>query len=421
MDMKVPVIAALMIAVLVPSVAGQLAGSFPELRVDQIRYDPLPAEAGQYIDLFVKVENVGGKDASDTICQLEPAYPFSLDPDQEAVKEIGTLPVLEHALFQYKVRVADDAIEGDNDLKVTCGANGLGSGAVTKTITINVDSKHPVFAVGLVSSDPEDLKADEDDVVLRVELQNVGEGEAKLVTVELGLPEGFSSSTSFSTIENLGTIPEETSKEAVFRVDTDEDLEAGVHDALLVITYKDDNNNQGLYKTVILELPLNVLPSPRLTIDEVRAGSQTQSDSFTGYLIQDGVIVNPSTLAQGEVGQLRLTVTNSGEEKAESVSVKVFEDSQNIPIDFDDVFDFIGTLEPGERADAVFSFSIDGDAVLKDYHLDTEIRFIDSGTVHTVSDSIALEVTGEQQDPTFMVVIVIIVIIVGLVVWKKKR
>jgi len=405
---------------LIQPAAAQLSSSFPSLRVDEIRYEPFPAEAGKYFDLFIKVQNTGGVDAPNVACRLDPRYPFSLDPGADSEKDIGILPILESVLFQYKVRTASDAVEGDNEVLVTCGTNGLDNGAVTRTIIVNVDSKKPSFAVGKVTSLPKDITADMDDVKLTVEVQNIGEGDAKLTTVELILPDKFSPSTSFSTTDNLGLIEKDSVKEAVFDIDV-ENPPAGEYDAQLKIRFKDDNNNQNDYITQLINFNIQIQPSPQFTIKEVRAGHLTSSDSFTGYLVQDGKVVNPSTLAQNSVGELRIRVKNVGEEEAESVSVKVFEDSANVPIDFDEIFDFIGNLKPGEEGDAVFKFSIDGDAVLKEYLVETEVRFVENTEVDTERFTIPIEISQEAGQNPMIYAVIVIIIIAAAVVWKKKR
>lgn len=417
--MKNLIIISLVVVFLMP--AHLVAGQFAELSITRLEYDPFPAEAGEYVDVFIKVQNTGLSTASNVACELRPAYPFSLDPDEPTLQEIGTLPPFKEALFDYRVRIAADAVEGDNVLELACGVNGINGDVFVKEMTVNVESTSPFFAIGEVRTNPEDMIADIDDLELIVEVQNVGEGEAKLVVVELGLPTGFQASTSYGTIENLGSVQKDSSKEATFQIDTDEDLAAGVYEGMLVIQFKDDNNNDDEYRTQILPFAFQVQPAARFVVDEVRAGINTQSDVFTGYVTLDGEETSPSLLAQGDTGELRVRITNDGEEDAESVSVKVFEDTTNTPIDFDEIFDFIGTLDAGESGDAVFTFTIDNDAVLKDYFLDIEIRYVNGDVVQTSTETLRLPITTERSDPTPIIVVIIVVVVAGAVVWKKKR
>ncbi|MFC2143612.1 COG1361 S-layer family protein [Candidatus Aenigmatarchaeota archaeon] len=393
------------------------------ISITLLNYDPSPAEAGKYFDLFVNIENIGSNDAPDLECELQPEFPFSLDPNQDAVRSVGVLPGKETALFEYKVRVASTAVDGDNELRIRCSKNGVGSGTyVNKDLDISVESNNAELVIGLITSVPDDLKADQDDVELTIEIQNIGEGDAKLVIAELILSDEFEASNSFSDSYSLGTISADDSAEAVFYIDINDDVESGKHPTKLKLKYKDDNNNQNEFIEKELDFNINIKPSPTFKIEELKAGTNTASENFNGYIYQNGEIVSPSDLQQGGVGELRIKIVNTGEKKAESVSVKVFEDSENIPLDFDEIFDYIGNLEPGQSGYAVFGFTIDEDAVLKEYLIETEIRFVDGSDVDTEIFTIPVEVAKQGAGNSFLyVVALIIIIIVVIVIWKRRK
>lgn len=403
-----------------PAMSQQFS-DFPSLRIVQMKYEPYPAQAGKYMDLFIKVENSGLIAADNVVCELDPLYPFSLDPNEQAIREIGRLQGLKDVLLEYKVRVDSKAVNGENELKIDCGTDGLDDGYVTHTLTVDVESRRPEFAIGLVKSSPSEIKAGTDDIKLTIEIQNIGNGNSKLTIARLSLPEGFSSSGSYSNLFNLGGIEYDSSKEAVFYLDTDEGLTAGTYHAQLTLNYKEENDNQDVYGKQVLDLELIVKPSPMMVLDEVRAGTETSSDAFTGYVVRGGSVLSPSMIAQGGSGELRLTVRNDGEVEAESVSVKVFKDSSH-PFDFDEVYDFVGNLEPNQSSDAVFSFTVDGNAVLKKYLVNAEIRYIEGNDVRTEKMTIPLDVAERGMDMTpVYATVVIIVVAAGLFAWKRKK
>lgn len=399
------------------------AGYSPALRIDMLRYDPYPAEAGSYFTLYLKVENTGIGDAENVECELVTGYPFYLDPDGNPVRSIGILPGMDYAIFEYEIRVDPNPVEGNNDLDIRCSTMGLDNEVtITETLSVNVESKNPEFAVGSIRSLPEELKADTEDIKLTVEVQNIGEGEAKLTTAKLSLPEGFSPSDSYSDMSNLGKIEMGSSGEAVFYIDVEEGVEPGIHVADLVLRYKDDNNAKNDYRVQKLELELPVKPSPMLLVEEIKAGVSTASEGFTGYIVRGDSVVNPSSITQGGIGELRIMVRNDGSEDAESVSVKVIKDS-SLPFEFGEVYDFIGNLKPGQSSDAVFTFTTDRDAVLKKYLVDIEIRYVEDTDVKTVTDTIPLEVaiTASDSVEIYFAIIAIIIVAGGILVWKRKK
>ncbi len=410
-----------MLILLIGTVQAQVLDTGPNVKVYMVKYEPFPAEAGGYFDLFVKAENLGFEVAENVECELDPYFPFSLDPNEEARKSVGKLPAKDYALFEYKVRVDPNAVDGDNELEIRCSDDGLDNGfSVVETFVINVESKNPQFEIGLVKSLPEEIKAGLEDVKLTVELQNIGEGDAKLTTVKLQLPEGFVPSTSYSNYYNLGNVEKDSLKEAVFYIDIEENLKAGTYPGVLEVRYKNANSQEYLEK--ILFFDLNVKPSPSFVIEEVRAGTQTGSDSFTGYIVKGSEVVSPSTISQGSRGELRITLSNDGEEEAKSVSVKIFRDSTH-PFDFDEIYDFIGNLEPGESSDAVFDFEIEGNAILKKYLIDLEIRYLEGNEVGTERATIPFEIAREDLGNVliYIPVAVVVIIAASIVLWKKRK
>ena len=88
------------------------------LKVDILKYDPNPAEIGQYITIWVKVENIGYNRAEDVTIEVVPAYPFSLDSTENAVKHIGILSNDNAALHEYQLFVDEGAKPGTRSIKI---------------------------------------------------------------------------------------------------------------------------------------------------------------------------------------------------------------------------------------------------------------------------------------------------------------
>ena len=59
--------------------------------VSQVNQDPYPAIAGEIVDIYLGIENIGGESAGNLIVELEPEYPFSLVPGEPAVQNLGTI------------------------------------------------------------------------------------------------------------------------------------------------------------------------------------------------------------------------------------------------------------------------------------------------------------------------------------------
>jgi hypothetical protein len=86
--------------------------------VTSLRYEPYPVNPGEYFTLWIKAENVGNEQAEDVIFELVPKYPFSLDSNENPVREYGKLAVGETVAFDYKIRVDKDAVHGENEIEL---------------------------------------------------------------------------------------------------------------------------------------------------------------------------------------------------------------------------------------------------------------------------------------------------------------
>jgi len=91
------------------------------LNASIVSQDPVPAVPGEYVKITFQLAGVDNSNCDGAKFGLMPEYPFSLD-DNESIRlldsyiyapgnpEVWTIP--------YKIRVADDAISGENELKV---------------------------------------------------------------------------------------------------------------------------------------------------------------------------------------------------------------------------------------------------------------------------------------------------------------
>ncbi|MCD6590533.1 MAG: COG1361 S-layer family protein [Candidatus Aenigmarchaeota archaeon] len=385
---------------LTSSVYAYVSGS-AILQIQELKYNPYPAEAGKYMDLWIKIENIGIEEAKDVTCILLPEYPFSLDPNENATRHIGKLPGAEEIILQYKLRLDSNAVEGWNEMKIKCQTESSNNWIIHE-FDIYVESKIPEFAIGSIISEPTKLFPDSEENKLSIEIQNIGTGDAELVTSELTLPKGIAPSESYSNIANLGTIKEGESKTAEYYIDVDKNTTPGNYKAKLIIKYKDSNNNRKEYKNQTLDVDIVVKPLPLFEIENVNT--------------------TPDKLSQGDKATLRLKIKNVGFEEAKSVSVKIYKQSDQ-PFDFDEKYDYIGNLKPNQSGEAVFRFDVDNNANLKTYLLKAEIRHLIGDDVKIIEKQIPIKVEMKKKDSKLFflgTLFIAFVILAGVYYGRKK-
>jgi len=89
-----------------------------DLQVSILRYEPIPAEIGEYVTVWVKLENLGYARGDDVKVRMVPEYPFSLDSQSNAIKEIGILTPDNAAVEEFRLFVDNDAREGIETIEV---------------------------------------------------------------------------------------------------------------------------------------------------------------------------------------------------------------------------------------------------------------------------------------------------------------
>ncbi|VVB93557.1 Uncharacterised protein [uncultured archaeon] len=342
--------------------------------------DPDPAEAGKYIDLRWQIVNTMGGTLDNLRFRLDAGYPFLYEagdsPDKYLGTSAGTNDKEVYYVLHYKLKVADSALKGTYN--VTLGWT-TGEGWTKKDFPVYIDPQKSDFVVGALETSPEKLIADTDEAKLSVNIENIGKGNAENVKVKLLLPSGFKPTYSYSDEDSLGIIEKGGSKKATFYVDTDENVTDGEYDAKLDITYRDENDETNQYRTKTLDLNIPIKPAPHLVVESVSS--------------------TPANLVPGSKADILVKVRNNGNEKAETVSLRVFKDSSQ-PFEFSEKSDFIGKLEPGESGDAVIRLTVDQSAAAKKYLLDVELRGIDQKeNVVIFSRTVPLTVVAETGSP----------------------
>jgi hypothetical protein len=91
---------------------------------------------------------------------------------------------------------------------------------------------------------------------------------------------------------------------------------------------------------------------------------------------------------------------------------------------------FLGDMTPGEKAVAQFEIGVDKTATLKEYGLDTEIRYRDSVDANRISDPMKVSIDVRERTGVFRILYnpvlmsIIIAIIIGVVYYvyvHRKR
>jgi hypothetical protein len=156
-------------------------------------------------------------------------------------------------------------------------------------------------------------------------------------------------------------------------------------------------------------------------------GDQVTSDVETiglavGKKIDFDITSAPDTISPGQKKVINVLYTNTGGATAYNVQARI---SAVDPFTSNDDTAFLGTLAPGETSEAVFEISMDKSATIKEYALDSEVRYRDALDNSLISDPMKVRIMVEKENsllgnPFVLVVIAAAVILIGYVIYRQR-
>ncbi|UCG95781.1 MAG: hypothetical protein JSV92_01890 [archaeon] len=211
---------------------------FPSFNIREMKYEPYPAEPGEYLTIWIEVFNRGTRTAENVFFELQPEYPFSLHPSETSVREFSKIPGLYSVVLQYKLKVDKDALEGWNtmDLKYTIDDTSTLEKEIEIYVTEPPDKAElKVFYVG---TEPSPYPGGE--TTLSVDLANIASGSAYYTVVEA---ESESAEIEVNEIF-IGTMDADDFDTIDFEIKIKEDVELGMHPVTIRSYYKDEDDKE---------------------------------------------------------------------------------------------------------------------------------------------------------------------------------
>ena len=233
---------------------------------------------------------------------------------------------------------------------------------------------------GNVYTKPTHIRSGDENVMIAVEIVNSGEAAAKDMVVKLICNNQFVSGGTGADRSYIAVLNAGKKVVAPFHVDIADDVEVGVYNIPLLITYRDTGNR---------EYVLN--KSMKLVVE-----GKPELDIYSYY-------TDPMNLSAGDSAVLHVKVRNVGSEQAESVSVRVTE-TADTPFNFSTSSDYVGNLKANTAGTAVLKFKVDANATNNVYPQGLELICrgdLGSGN-YTFNDKIQLEVFSVMSNTSNM-------------------
>ncbi|MCH8328941.1 MAG: hypothetical protein IIB81_00945 [Nanoarchaeota archaeon] len=293
----------------------------PNVKITLLNQNPDPARAAEIVELRFMIENIGDGQAENVELEIVPEYPFSLVEGYEALQNIGTLYAYQQEknslTLRYKLRIDKDAVKGQHVLKLRSRYDNQ----VWGTVSYNVEVTSKEFAQ-IIYLDKAKLDPGKE-TEMTFTITNIGNAPLQNMI--------------FSWSEANGIIL------PVFSDDTKyvKYLDVGDSAELLYTVVADVNAQPGLYQ-LDLTLKYESLETEGTEIN-------TKAGVFVG-----GETDFEVSFSESSQGQTSLSVANTGNNPALSVSVKIPE--QNNFRVIGSTSSIIGNLDKGDYT--IVSFQI---------------------------------------------------------------
>ncbi len=205
-----------------------------------------------------------------------------------------------------------------------------------------------------------------------------------------------------------------------FTIEINKNASAGTYPLTLDLTYQYQNNVQlsgddldpttGIVTNKEVGIWYENKTQTQTINIEVKKEPYFEVSNVTGDLYPD------------EGGMLRVTYKNTGEEPAKDATVRL---SAADPFSTTDDQAYLGTLNPGEEAVAVFDMDVDDTATPKPYSLSSEILYEDADGHDQVSDTIKINtevLPAEKSLPGYQIGTGIVMALAAcFVIFRKKQ
>lgn len=328
-------------------------------------YSPYPAEPGQYIDVWIRVRQSGAvTQAENVVCKIIPKFPFSLDEGESAEKSIGTLGTGQLVLLKYRLKVSQDATEGNNEVEFACNFNNAATWP-SMLLKIYVQAHDAVLSISDVKAEPNAFLPGEDGVVT-VKISNLANLRLKDITVSMDMSNSSLPFSPFNDVneKRITQIEKGGEVELQFKLQASPTASVDVYKIPITLAYY-DTLGKSYSKKQYISLAIDAKPQLFFALE---------STTLT---------------KKGTKGRVSVSIANEGLSNIKFVTVKTLQDPDYIVLSGDEKY--VGNLDPDDSSSA--DFDIYTNTSKKQLPVKFEVGYVDQfGRSHTESKEVSVKI-----------------------------
>jgi hypothetical protein len=327
-------------------------------------------------------------------------------------QSLGDLKASSTATGKFTVRIPSDTPSGVYNLPVKVNYTYLFSADQYGTDTIQYDYKtkteefqlpitiKPDVRVSVVSTNTTGMNVGTEGSIQLV-VKNIGHEDARKAIVTIARNDGSPVIPTAATAY-IGDFPSGGTATCFFKASVVDNAEAQNFPLDVYIKYKNQEDDYVSSDIETIGIPV-------------------------GKKIEFAIISDPVSLTPGQKKVITVQYKNTGGAVAHQAQARV---SMVDPFTSSDDTSYLGDIAPGEVKEASFLLNVDKTATLKQYGIDSEIRYRDAFDNMIISDPIKVGldiredngvVAGLLKNPVALVVIAIVIIGIGYVTYRVYR
>ncbi len=387
-------------------VSGAIDYTSPKLTVTLISQSPDPVEPGEIVTVKFKIENEGAQSAEDAIVKIIPKQPFSLYGDV-AEKNIGKLRATstgaDAEIVEYKLKVADDAVEAETEIELFVYIGKTGYSYGDDQFNIDIETRDAILDISSIKIEPQQIPPGQEGSI-KITLKNLADSIIKDITLDLDFssvslpiaPYQSLSKKQIASLEPSHQLP------LTFRVMATPDAAPGLYKIPFNLTYFDEQGNDYLIKEI---LGISIGEAPKLNI----------------YLKKSTVQQNKKS------GLVTLEVANAGASKIKFLGITLLPSDDYKLINPSNYF-YLGDVDSDDTESEEINIYVKSKE--EKVEIPVKLDYYDSNNniyKEKVDLSLQLYSTSEMKrfglissNNTFVYILMIILTIAGVFIYKKK-
>lgn len=376
---------ALLVLALVPLAAAQTTPTSNPVQVSLLSYQPVPAQAGETLDVQLSVRNSATSPAQGV--EIEVLSGGAFIAEGRTTVNAGTIPALNSFTARFTVRVQSTAEAGDRALQIRTRQQG--QDWQQTTIFIPIVSQQAAILVTDVSSQNM-IPGETGTLTLRIE--NLADTTLRDITVRLGITDTPFTPAQTATQQHISSLAPGAAQTVTYRINTRATATPGDYAFPVTMHYLDSAGNQRENDDTI----------------SIRVNAPARTDAYVDNVER-----------QGNDAVVRMRIINMGLSEIRFVTAQI-EDGEGYSVHPQSRRTYVGNINSDDWETVRFTITSEQDELT----VPITYTFFDAfNQEHTITEEHVVRIPSQDSGTRagLWIVLLILAAVIGTVVYRKRR